>query len=94
MLVLSRKREESVIIRLTEDMLKGTEIRVTVVDIRGDKIRLGFAAPMEVSIHREEVQEQVDRDAAAYQNANRNQPPLRGQAERLSDREDGVPPPT
>ncbi len=47
MLVLSRKRDE--VIRINDD------IRIVVVDIRGDKVRLGFEAPKDVSIHREEV---------------------------------------
>ena len=47
MLVLSRKPNESVIL--------GSNIKVTVLDIRGDKVRLGFEAPNSVPIHREEV---------------------------------------
>ncbi len=47
MLVLSRKKNESVLI--------GDSVKVTVVEIRGDKVRLGFEAPGEVRVHREEV---------------------------------------
>lgn len=47
MLVLSRQQEEVVLI--------GDNVRVKVVDIRGDKVRLGFEAPPEIKIHREEV---------------------------------------
>lgn len=47
MLVLSRFRDESIII--------GDDIKVTVVDIRGYKVRLGIAAPADVTVHREEV---------------------------------------
>jgi carbon storage regulator len=47
MLVLSRHREERIII--------GGNIVITVVDIRGDKVRIGIDAPIEVSVHREEV---------------------------------------
>ena len=47
MLVLSRQRDEAVLI--------GDDIIVRVVDIRGDKVRLGFDAPKDVKIHREEV---------------------------------------
>lgn len=47
MLVLSRKKEEEVII--------GDDIVVKVVDIQGDKIRLGFKAPRHIKIHRKEV---------------------------------------
>lgn len=54
MLVLSRHRDESIII--------GDSICVTVVDIRGDKVRLGIAAPIEVSVHRQEVYEAIQRE--------------------------------
>jgi len=47
MLVLSRKQNEKVII--------GDQIAVTVVEIRGDRVKLGFIGPQEVPIHREEV---------------------------------------
>jgi carbon storage regulator len=52
MLVLTRKRDEAIVIRNRF----GTEIRLMVVDIRGNKVRLGIEAPLEVSIAREEVQ--------------------------------------
>lgn len=54
MLVLSRQRDESIII--------GDNIVVTVVDIRGDKVRLGIEAPPEVSVHRREVYEAIQRE--------------------------------
>ena len=44
MLVLSRQRDESIII--------GDNVVVTVVDVRGDKVKLGIEAPTEVSVHR------------------------------------------
>lgn len=47
MLVLSRHRDESIII--------GDNVVVTIVDIRGDKVRLGIEAPATVSVHRQEV---------------------------------------
>ncbi|RMG32212.1 MAG: carbon storage regulator [Planctomycetota bacterium] len=47
MLVLSRKKNESIVI--------DERIVITVVDVRGDKVRLGIEAPREVSVHREEV---------------------------------------
>lgn len=59
MLVLSRKKDESIIIN--------DHIRVTIVEIRGDKVRLGIDAPKEVSVHRREVYE-------AIQNQNRRDP--------------------
>jgi carbon storage regulator len=54
MLVLSRQRDESIII--------GDNIIVTVVDVRGDKVRLGIEAPREVSVHRREVYEAIQRE--------------------------------
>ncbi len=47
MLVLSRKKNETIMI--------GTDIVLTVVDIRGDKVRLGIEAPKEIPVHRGEV---------------------------------------
>ena len=51
MLVLSRKMNEAIVI--------GENIVVTVIDIRGDKIRLGIEAPRHVSVHRREVYERI-----------------------------------
>ncbi len=57
MLVLSRKKNESIIIN--------DRIKVTVVEIRGDKVRLGIEAPREVPIHRSEVYEAIHGSTAA-----------------------------
>lgn len=54
MLVLSRQRDESIII--------GDNVVITVVDIRGDKVRLGIEAPKEVPVHRQEVYEAIKRE--------------------------------
>jgi carbon storage regulator len=54
MLVLSRHRDESIII--------GDDIVITVVDIRGDKVRLGINAPVEIPVHRQEVYEAIQRE--------------------------------
>ena len=51
MLVLSRKKNESIVIN--------NDIIVTVVEIRGDKVRLGIVAPKEVPVHRQEVYEAI-----------------------------------
>jgi len=53
MLVLTRKLNESIVI--------GDTIAVKVLSIEGDQVRLGITAPKEVSIHREEVYEQIKR---------------------------------
>ena len=54
MLVLSRQRDESIII--------GDNIIVTIVDIRGEKVRLGIDAPTEIPVHRREVHEAIQRE--------------------------------
>ncbi|MFO0934910.1 MAG: carbon storage regulator CsrA [Gemmataceae bacterium] len=51
MLVLSRKKNESIVIN--------NDVVITVVEIRGDKVRLGIVAPKEVSVHREEIYEAI-----------------------------------
>jgi carbon storage regulator len=54
MLVLTRQRDESIIL--------GDNIVVTVIEIRGDKVRLGIEAPREVPVHRREVYEAIQRE--------------------------------
>ncbi len=54
MLVLSRQRDETIMI--------GDDIEITVVDIRGDKVRLGITAPPSVKVHRMEVYEAIKRE--------------------------------
>ncbi|MEX1997047.1 MAG: carbon storage regulator CsrA [Candidatus Andersenbacteria bacterium] len=55
MLVLSRQRDESIMI--------GDNIVITIVDIRGDKVRLGIEAPTEIPVHRLEVYEAIQRQS-------------------------------
>lgn len=54
MLVLSRQRNETIKI--------GDEISITVVDIRGDKVRIGIEAPKNVIVHRQEVYDEIQKD--------------------------------
>ena len=54
MLVLSRHRDESIMI--------GDDVVITVVDIRGDKVRLGIDAPQQIPVHRQEVYEAIKRE--------------------------------
>ena len=54
MLVLSRLRDESIII--------GDNIVITIVDVRGDKVRLGIQAPKEIPVHRQEVYDAIQRE--------------------------------
>ncbi len=56
MLVLSRKKNESIVIN--------NDITIVVVEIRGDKVRLGVEAPKEVPVHRREVYEAIKRSEA------------------------------
>ena len=56
MLVLSRKKNESIVINDT--------ISIVVVEIRGDKVRLGVEAPKEVPVHRREVYDAIKRSEA------------------------------
>lgn len=58
MLVLTRSLEERVVIQSGD-----TRIEVVVCEFRGDKVRLGFVAPPHVVIHRQEVQDAIDREA-------------------------------
>jgi carbon storage regulator len=54
MLVLSRQKDESIMI--------GDDVEVTIVDVRGDKVRLGITAPKEIPVHRMEVYEAIKRE--------------------------------
>jgi carbon storage regulator len=60
MLVLSRKKNESIIIN--------NDITIVVVEIRGDKVRLGVEAPKEVPVHRREVYDAIRRSEEEAQN--------------------------
>src|SRR6478609_1430145 len=57
MLVLSRQRDQAIMI--------GDDIEVSVVDIRGDKVRLGINAPRSVSVHRKEIYEAIRKENQA-----------------------------
>ncbi|MDP7162780.1 MAG: carbon storage regulator CsrA [Phycisphaerae bacterium] len=57
MLVLSRQRDQSIII--------GDDIEITIVDVRGEKVRLGISAPSHVPVHRKEVYEAIKREQEA-----------------------------
>jgi carbon storage regulator len=54
MLVLSRQRDETIMI--------GDDVEVTIVDIRGDKVRLGITAPRAIQVHRKEVYDAIKRE--------------------------------
>ncbi len=59
MLVLSRQKDESIMI--------GDDVEITIVDVRGDKVRLGITAPKEIPVHRMEVYEAIQREKAEKQ---------------------------
>lgn len=59
MLVLSRKKNESIVIN--------NEITIVVVEIRGDKVRLGVEAPRDMTVHRNEIQDKINAAKAAEQ---------------------------
>ena len=66
MLVLSRKKNESIVIN--------NDITIVVVEIRGDKVRLGVEAPKEVPVHRREVYEAIKRNELAQQDGGADVP--------------------
>ncbi|HCA39431.1 MAG: carbon storage regulator CsrA [Phycisphaerales bacterium] len=71
MLVLSRRRDESIVI--------GDDIQITVIDIRGDKVRIGIDAPTAICVYRKELHEAIQREneqATAMQEL----PPVRKRA--------------
>ncbi|MCG8404323.1 MAG: carbon storage regulator CsrA [Phycisphaerales bacterium] len=57
MLVLSRQRDETIMI--------GDDVEITIVDIRGDKVRIGITAPAQIPVHRKEVYEAIKRENRA-----------------------------
>jgi len=76
MLVLSRQRDQSIMI--------GDDIEITIVDVRGDKVRVGINAPRQVSVHRKEVYDAIRRETEAAQ-SNQNKP----KADRANDTDNG-----
>jgi carbon storage regulator len=55
MLVLSRKKSESIVIN--------DDVVITVIEVRGDKVRLGIKAPREIPVHRKEVLDAILRES-------------------------------
>lgn len=75
MLVLSRQKNETIVI--------GDDIQITIVDIRGDKVRVGIVAPKSVQVHRKEVYDAIrEENIAAAQSG----------ADNLGDLDDLLPP--
>ena len=61
MLVLSRQRDESIMI--------GDEVEITIVDVRGDKVRLGITAPKNIPVHRREIYDAIQREKGGNSDA-------------------------
>ncbi len=68
MLVLSRKKNESIVVN--------NDIRIVVVDVRGDKVRLGVEAPRDVPVHRQEVFDAIQRATRSPDQSRGNGSPL------------------
>jgi carbon storage regulator len=64
MLVLSRKQNEQIVVEVPASP-EPQRIVFTVVDIRGDKVRLGTEASIEVTVHRREIQDLIDAERGA-----------------------------
>ena len=59
MLVLSRQKDESIMI--------GDDVEITIVDVRGDKVRLGINAPRNITVHRKEIYLAIQKEKEAEQ---------------------------
>ena len=63
MLVLSRQRDESIMV--------GDDVEITIIDVRGDKVRLGIIAPKNIPVHRREIYDAIKREKKAEQEKNK-----------------------
>ncbi|MBW7990691.1 MAG: carbon storage regulator CsrA [Planctomycetes bacterium] len=66
MLVLSRQRDESIMI--------GDNVEIIIVDVRGDKVRLGITAPKEIPVHRREIYDAIQREKKQKKESQGEQP--------------------
>ncbi|HUT59053.1 MAG TPA: carbon storage regulator CsrA [Phycisphaerae bacterium] len=78
MLVLSRQRDETIMI--------GDDIEITIVDIRGEKVRLGINAPPQVPVHRKEVYDAIKREKQAAADAQNGGEPVEVHVDSLAQR--------
>jgi carbon storage regulator len=65
MLVLSRQRDESIMI--------GDDVEIIIVDVRGDKVRLGITAPKDIPVHRREIYDAIQREKSEKKEAEKQQ---------------------
>ena len=84
MLVLSRQKDETIMI--------GDDVEITIVDIRGDKVRLGITAPPHIPVHRKEVYEAIQRENRAAANLRPDQIPHVGSLAKRRDKTRKPPP--
>jgi len=66
MLVLSRQRDESIMI--------GDDVEIIIVDVRGDKVRLGITAPKTIPVHRREIYDAIQREKAESRKQQEKEP--------------------
>ncbi|MFB0525139.1 MAG: carbon storage regulator CsrA [Phycisphaerae bacterium] len=79
MLVLSRQRDESIMI--------GDDVKVTIVDVRGDKVRLGIEAPKRIPVHRMEIYEAIQREKKEKEAQEQPEKQLQEQADNAAQKE-------
>ena len=65
MLVLSRQKDESIVI--------GDDVEIIIVDVRGNKVRLGITAPKNITVHRREVYDAIQREKKLKKKAHKQQ---------------------
>jgi len=65
MLVLSRQRDESIMI--------GDDVEIIIVDVRGDKVRLGITAPKSIPVHRREIYDAIQREKKEKEESQKKQ---------------------
>ena len=82
MLVLSRQRDESIMI--------GDDVEIIIVDVRGDKVRLGITAPKNIPVHRREIYDAIQREKAEKKESEKQQEaePKAEHEESQTDQED------
>lgn len=78
MLVLSRQRDETIMI--------GDDIEITIVDVRGEKVRLGINAPPQIPVHRKEVYDAIMREKQAAAAAQNGGQPIEVKVDSLAQR--------